>query len=146
MTAIPPMIYQTYRRLMPSTACQVAALVSVWALHTIAQPASTPLLSASDAAAVKTGGPKIQFAETTYDFGKVDSGTLVKHDFIFTNTGDQALEITGVRPGCGCTTAGDWDKHVEPGTTGKVPLQFNSAGYSGTVLKTTTVTCNDAAQ
>jgi hypothetical protein len=68
---------------------------------------------------------------------------LVKYVFMFTNTGDQSLEISDVHPGCGCTTAGAWDKKVEPGQTGIIPVQFNSGGYSGNVVKAITVTCND---
>jgi hypothetical protein len=106
--------------------------------------------SSSSASAVVTGaassGPKIQFAETTFDFGKVDSGQVVKHEFVFTNTGSATLEIKDVRPGCGCTTAGTWDKTVEPGKTGIIPLQFNSTGFGGTVAKSATVTCNNPAQ
>jgi hypothetical protein len=87
-------------------------------------------------------GPNIQFQATTYDFGKVKQGEVVRHDYIFTNTGNAVLEILGVKPGCGCTTAGTWDKTVDPGKTGSIPLQFNSAGFGGTVSKSATVTCN----
>ena len=52
------------------------------------------------------GGPKIEFAEPKFDFGKVPAGEIIKHAFAFTNTGDQTLEIKDVRPSCGCTTAG----------------------------------------
>src|SRR5437667_6347613 len=91
-------------------------------------------------------GPKIQFAELVYDFGKVNSAVVVKHTFVFTNIGTATLQILDVHPGCGCTTAGTWDKQVEPGKTGSIPLEFNSANYGGTVLKSATVTCNDPAQ
>jgi hypothetical protein len=56
------------------------------------------------------------------------------------------LEITDVRPGCGCTTAGQWTRQVEPGKTGTIPLQFNSANFNGAVSKSATVTCNDPTQ
>jgi hypothetical protein len=91
-------------------------------------------------------GARIAFAASDFDFGKVDAGTLVKHEFIFTNTGDQTLEVTTVRPSCGCTTAGQWDKKVEPGQTGKIPVQFNSTAYGGEVHKTIFVECNDATK
>ena len=94
----------------------------------------------------ESAAPKIQFAEMVYDFGKVTSGELVKHTFVFTNIGTATLEIKDVRPGCGCTTAGTWDKEVEPGKTGSIPLQFNSANFGGTVMKQATVTCNDPSQ
>jgi hypothetical protein len=71
---------------------------------------------------------------------------VVKHSFVFTNTGTAKLEIKDVRPGCGCTTAGTWDKEVEPGKTGSIPLQFNSANFGGTIMKQATVTCNDPSQ
>jgi len=110
-------------------------------------PAQTKVSTTSSATATvvpaATSGPRIQFADTAVDFGKLSSGAVAKHEFVFTNTGSTTLEITDVRPGCGCTTAGTWDKQVEPGKTGVIPLQFNSTGFSGTVMKSATVTCND---
>ena len=90
-----------------------------------------------------TSGPRIEFATNVFNFGKVSSGEVVRHDFVFTNVGDATLEIKEVRPGCGCTTAGTWDKQVEPGKTGTIPLQLNSANMGGAVTKSATVTCND---
>ena len=90
--------------------------------------------------------PKIQFATPIYDFGRVKGGEAVKFDFIFTNTGNALLELTAVQPGCGCTTAGEWSRKVEPGQTGHIPIQFNAGGYSGAVTKGITVTCNDKSQ
>jgi hypothetical protein len=43
--------------------------------------------------------PGIAFKEPTYDFGRVLSGTDVKHEFEFTNTGNGPLEILQVKPG-----------------------------------------------
>jgi hypothetical protein len=91
-------------------------------------------------------GPKIQFEATTYDFGRALAGTQVKHDFVFTNTGDATLKITGVQPGCGCTTIGEWTHEVDPGKTGVIPIQFNSTMYNGSVIKHPSITCNDKAQ
>jgi len=92
------------------------------------------------------GGAKIQFDQPVYDFGKVKAGEPVKHTFIFTNIGTATLFLTNVQPSCGCTTAGEWSRQVEPGKTGTIPIQFNSANYGGTVLKTVTVTSNDKSQ
>lgn len=89
---------------------------------------------------------KIQFAETEFNFGRVQSGEVAKHEFVFTNTGDATLELASVVPGCGCTTAGKWDRRVEPGKTGVVPLQFNSANFGGDISKQATVSCNDPSQ
>jgi hypothetical protein len=91
-------------------------------------------------------GPKIEFATSVFNFGKVNSGEVVRHDFVFTNTGTSTLDITDVRPGCGCTTAGEWSRRVDPGQSGRIPLQFNSNGFGGEVTKSATVACNDPAQ
>ena len=94
-----------------------------------AQPTSAP--PAAAAASTNALGPRIQFATPVYDFGRVKAGEPVKYTYVFTNTGDRLLIINSVQPGCGCTTAGEWTKQVEPGKTGSIPIQFNTAGYNG---------------
>lgn len=106
----------------------------------------SPSAGPTEGPKTNSGVPRIQFALTTKDFGRIKNGETVRHDFVFTNTGTATLQITDVKPGCGCTSAGSWDKTVEPGNTGKIPLQFNSSGFSGPISKSTTVTCNDPAQ
>lgn len=118
--------------------CIIAFSDAAWAAN---QPAPTNAIAGTNGI-----GPKIQFASTFYDFGRILSGTVVKHDFVFTNTGDATLEITGVTPGCGCTTVGDWTHKVEPGKTGVIPIQFNSSGYNQPVTKTPWLACNDKSQ
>ncbi len=136
----------------PMKTILVKLLVVAGTLGGFASGAAQTKDSATSSATAKvvtsaaTSGPKIQFAETAFDFGRISSGELAKHEFVFTNTGTATLEINDVRPGCGCTTAGTWDKKVEPGKTGVIPLQFNSTGFSGSVTKSATVTCNDPGQ
>lgn len=96
--------------------------------------------------AAATGKPAIRFSEIAFDFGKVKPTDPQKHTFIVTNVGDAELEITEVKPGCGCTTAGDWDRKIAPGKTGSIPIAFNPANFSSTVGKSIMVTCNDPAQ
>lgn len=107
-------------------------------------PAQTPTQS-TDGPASHTG-PAIRFAETEFDFGRISQGEVTRHEFVFTNTGTATLEITAVQPGCGCTTAGNWDKQVAPGQTGVIPLQFNSGSFHGKVTKATTVMSNVEGQ
>ena len=87
-------------------------------------------------------GPEIQFKEGAIDFGTVSGGDLVNCTFIFTNTGDETLSIKSVQPSCGCTSAGDWTKAVEPGKTGTIPLRFDTSHFSGAVSKAAVVQCN----
>jgi Protein of unknown function (DUF1573) len=102
-------------------------------------PAPVP----APATAPAPSGAKIQFETPTYDFGRAKSGDPIKHTFIFTNTGCDALEISNVRPGCGCTTAGEWTKKVDPGKTGEIPIQVNTANFNGPIMKNVSVDSND---
>jgi antitoxin component of RelBE/YafQ-DinJ toxin-antitoxin module len=114
--------------------------------RTAAQTPAPADIAVPNAPAASQGGPKIQFAGTEHDFGKIDNGAIVKFDFVFTNTGTSTLEVTDVWPSCGCTTPGTWSKSVEPGQSGTIPIQFNSANFSGAIHKTVTVICNTPAQ
>ena len=108
--------------------------------------ATPPSVLISPAATTPPSVPKIQFASTVYEFGKALSGSIVQHAFVFTNTGNALLVISNVTPGCGCTTATNWSKEVEPGKTGVIDLQVNTAGYNGPIIKTPSLTCNDPTQ
>lgn len=106
----------------------------------------TPVMPGQPAAPAQTfkpgEEPQIVFDAPVFDFGKIMAGEPVRHDFFFTNRGKSTLEILAVRPSCGCTTAGEWDKKVEPGKSGKIPLQLNTASVNGVVSKVVTVTTN----
>jgi hypothetical protein len=91
-------------------------------------------------------GPKIQFASQSHDFGRVIEGEVANHTYTFTNVGSQTLVISDVQVSCGCTTAMDWSRSVEPGQTGTIAIQFNSATFSGPVGKSIIVTCNDPGE
>jgi hypothetical protein len=41
--------------------------------------------------------PRIEFEETEFDWGEVNEGQNVTHDFRFKNAGDRILEIEKVR-------------------------------------------------
>ena len=127
---------------------ELAALSSTNSV-TSPPPATVPsLLSATVgvASAVGIAGPKIVFATPVYDFGQVKGGVVVKYTYVFTNAGSAMLQVSNVQASCGCTTAGEWSRQVEPGQTGNIPIQFNSGGFGGNVGKTITVTCNDPNQ
>src|SRR5690349_12274483 len=71
-----------------------------------------------------TEGPHITFSETVFNFGKIKSTDVLQHEFTVTNSGKSTLEIRDVKPMCGCTVAGAWDRRIQPGQTGKIPIQF----------------------
>lgn len=84
----------------------------------------------------------IAWNEEMYDFGKIKQGDVVSHIFTFKNTGNNPLQITNIKPSCGCTTP-NWSKDpVAPGAEGTVELKFNSAHKSGTQIKSVTLYMN----
>ena len=85
---------------------------------------------------------KLEFGDNTHNFGWVDEGAVVKHDFEFTNTGTVPLVISDVRSTCGCTVA-EWPREpIAPGGTGKIPVQFDTKNKKGVQSKPITITAN----
>jgi hypothetical protein len=41
---------------------------------------------------------RAEFRFVTFNFGQIESGQVIHHDYIFTNTGSQTLTIRDVRP------------------------------------------------
>ncbi len=127
-----------------------AALVAAAALAQTAAPtAPAPAPAASPAApaapAVPAGpAPRLVAAEPIFDAGTVSKGELVKVDFVIENRGEADLEITDVRPSCGCTVA-SFDKKIAPGGKGKVHAELETIDFQGPIAKTVTVLSNDPA-
>ena len=46
-----------------------------------------------------TAGPRMVLKETSFDFGVVQEGERLVHEFHVRNQGDQVLEIKDVQPG-----------------------------------------------
>lgn len=98
----------------------------------------------SGAAFAQQNGAVFQFkdANATYDFGKVKEGTKVEHDYMFTNVGNQPLQILKVDASCGCTTP-EWPKRpIMPGKSEKIKVTFNSAGNVGKTIKEISIQSN----
>lgn len=84
---------------------------------------------------------KIEFENTTFDFGKIAYGSNGTCVFGFTNTSKEALIINVVRTSCGCTNP-EWPKDpIEPGKSGEIKVKYNTQ-IQGSFHKTITVFCN----
>src|SRR5689334_1373725 len=125
-------------------------LLKGWMVAAIAGIPGLASSHADELAAIKdqttNSAPRIEFAEVTHDFGKIEPGRTVTHTFVFTNQGTQTLEITEVRPSCSCTAAGNYSRRVEPGKSGIIPVVYSASGLSGPVGKNVWVASNDPAQ
>lgn len=116
------------------------------------QPSSDALANNQDPMAQQTAtvptGPTttIQFSETEFDFGTIDSGDKVTHEYRFKNTGTEPLIINSAKGSCGCTVP-SWPKEpVAPGADAVISVQFDSKGKSGAQNKKVTITANTNPQ
>src|SRR3546814_20299030 len=62
------------------------------------QPVGQTIIPGAD-----SSGAVLEVANDTYDFGTVKEGEKVEHEFTFTNTGSQPLNVSTVQASCGCT-------------------------------------------
>lgn len=87
--------------------------------------------------------PKIIFDNSTYDFGKVKSGTVIKFSYVFKNEGKQELIIHKVKSSCGCTATKPAATHVKKGKSSEIEVTFDTGGRRGRQHKTITLITND---
>lgn len=75
--------------------------------------------------------PILKFDVDTVDFGIVNEGDTVIHDFWFTNVGTKDLVIRQAHPACGCTTPTYKKGAIKPGERGFIHVEFHSKGFGG---------------
>ena len=79
-------------------------------------------------------GQEIWFEEYLHDYGEILQDSDGSWSFVFKNLGKDAIVINRVRSTCGCTVP-EWPREpIEPGSSGKITVQYNTA-LSGTFLK-----------
>ena len=86
--------------------------------------------------------PAIKFAETVHQFGTIQSGEKVKHEFKFENVGDAPLVIKNVEVSCGCTFPSYPFLPIEPGDEGVIEVTFDSTHKVGRQKPVVTITTN----
>ncbi|HVD98575.1 MAG TPA: DUF1573 domain-containing protein [Cytophagaceae bacterium] len=85
---------------------------------------------------------KLEFLESSFDFGKIDEGKKVEHIFKFKNTGENPLVLQDARASCGCTIPEYTKDTIAPGSEGELKVIYDSANKEGKIDKTVTVTAN----
>lgn len=87
--------------------------------------------------------PRIAFEDSSYNFGKVSEGELVKYTYTFENTGDAPLIISRVETSCGCTTAKDWSEApYGTGEEGQITIEFDTNKRPGHQKKSIDIITN----
>jgi hypothetical protein len=83
----------------------------------------------------------LQLKETAYNFGKIQQGRPVTHNFEIVNTGKEPIMLENVQASCGCTTP-EWSKDaIQPGASSIIKVGYNAAS-EGAFNKTITIQYN----
>ena len=135
---------------------KLSALALVGAFFFVSQGASAqqaaakkPVAAKAATAAAATEAPKnmtpsaITWKEDTHNFGDIEKGKPVSHEFSFKNTSKQTVLITNVKASCGCTATNYTKTPVKPGESATVTATYNAAN-PGSFSKNVTVTTNDS--
>jgi hypothetical protein len=78
------------------------------------------------------GRSSIHFENEQHNFGVVNEADgMLKHDFVFTNRGEDPLVVTNVRAGGGITVTGWTRSPVMTGETGTITVEFNPVNMHG---------------
>ncbi len=82
------------------------------------------------------------FRDMTHDFGTIPEGPDATCEFVFTNTGKEAITIQKAQPSCGCTVPQFSSQPVPPGGTGTINVAYHTAGKPNVFTKTISVVSN----
>ena len=85
---------------------------------------------------------KMTFETLEYNFGTVNEGEKVRHEFKFVNTGKVPLLITEARSTCGCTVSKYPEEPIEPGASEVIRVEFNTTGKINNQAKPVMITAN----
>jgi hypothetical protein len=69
---------------------------------------------------------ELECAQPTVEKGEVRSGVPLSHRFVFINRGRDAVEITDVKPSCGCLAPKLEQRRLQPGESGTLLLEVNT--------------------
>jgi hypothetical protein len=115
----------------------IHAILTLCALAALVAPAM------AQEAEPEAAGPKAVIAEPIFDAEAVPVGEKIVHDFVVRNEGTEPLEITSVRPACGCTVA-EFDRTIGPGGSGKIHAVLDTSTFAGPIAKNISVFTSDA--
>ena len=91
----------------------------------------------------KANAPQAYFEAKTYNFGSLEQGKKIEHNFTLKNTGKSNLIIRRIWATCGCTAVTPKKTVIKPGSDTQIKAVFNSTGRKGNQKKMITVITND---
>lgn len=90
--------------------------------------------------------PRLVVPDAVYNFGQVDQGEVVTHQFSLMNKGAAPLLIQRIVASCGCTATKSKGNSVPPSGETTIEVRFDTGGFSGEKLKTVRVFTNDPSK
>jgi len=90
--------------------------------------------------------PRIEYASSYMDFGKVIPGQRVSHSFLLENRGGRPLRLRKTRSSCSCARATVSTQSLEPGERGEMVVIWDTPSHGGSVRRTVLLETNDPSQ
>lgn len=75
--------------------------------------------------------PAFEIKEEIHNFGSLRAGEIAIFTFVFRNSGNANLEVTGAESGCSCLTVEPEIKRIMPGDSGSVKVILDTSGLYG---------------
>jgi len=107
-----------------------------------ANNSTTEVAGSTGKTIISADAPVVVFERDIFDFGKIEQGAKVNHEFKFKNTGKTPLIISNATATCGCTVPEFPKEPILPGKEGVIKVIFNSAGKEGMQDKVITISSN----
>jgi len=123
----------------------ILSLVSA-SLLTAALLLTAAPMSLAGAALTDEASARIEFTETTFDFGTMYQNEEVTHLFTFRNVGGAPLKIGKVKSSCGCTAAMPEKRELLPGGQTNLKVTFRSGSMRDRIVKHVYVDSNDPVE
>jgi Protein of unknown function (DUF1573) len=89
-------------------------------------------------------GPKMEFQNTTIDYGTVAQNSARERKFTFTNTGNEPLIIKSAKGSCGCTVPTYPKEPIMPGESATIDVNYDT-NRVGAFTKTVTIVTNETS-
>jgi hypothetical protein len=90
--------------------------------------------------------PKVAVEQVEYNFGSMEFGTSMSHDFAFRNEGEGPLELAIGGTTCQCTLGEVADGKIPPGESVNVTLSWTAKEFSDHFRQSARVYTNDPAR
>lgn len=85
---------------------------------------------------------KMDFKEQAFDFGNSTQGQLLVHEFVYTNNGDEILEIGEITADCDCLSWEVSSTVLNPGEQGTITLKWDTSSKKGITYSRLTIHSN----